>query len=56
MLATTVETLEVQVGLVGRFCAANVLCVNVQKLKCDVIFFDCHRGRADMGSDLEVEV
>ena len=52
-LATTVETLEAQVGLVRQFCAANFLQVNVQK--CEVIVFDHHRGRADMGGDLEVE-
>ena len=52
-LATTVETLEVQVGLVRQFYAANFLQVNVQK--CEVIVFDHHRGRADMGGDLEVE-
>ena len=45
-LATTVETLEVQVGLVRQFCAENFLQVNVQK--CEVIVFDRHRGRADM--------
>lgn len=47
------KTLEVQVGLVKQFCAANLLQVNVQK--CKVIVFDRHRERADMGSDLEVE-
>ena len=41
-LATTVETLEAQVGLVRQFCAANFLQVNVQK--CEVIVFDRHRG------------
>ena len=46
-LATTVETLEAQVGLVRQFCAANFLQVNVQK--CEVIVFDHHRERADMG-------
>ena len=53
-LATTVETLEVQVGLVRQFYAANFLQVNVKK--CEVIVFDRHRGRADMRDDLEVEV
>ena len=37
-LATTVETLEVQVGLVRQFYAVNFLQVNVQK--CEVIVFD----------------
>ena len=39
-LATTVETLEAQVGLVRQFCAANFLQVNVQK--CEVVGFDRH--------------
>ena len=50
-LATTVETLEAQVGLVMKFCAENFLQVNVQK--CEVIVFDRYKGRAGMGGDLE---
>ena len=52
-LATTVQTLEVQLCLVRQFYAANFLQVNVQK--CEVIVFDRYRGRAEMGDDLEVE-